>query len=118
MNPEKGGALYPRISREMMRNFVNQYATVVGRVQNISGTKMTILTADNDKATVTVENFRQDIEDDTQPATVEVRGLVSGPSTIKMEDYNSFGDSSFDLDSYNQMLNYYHSQKYNAMTTN
>lgn len=46
-------------------------------------------------ATVTVENFMPDAEDDTQPITIEVRGLVTGPSAIKMEDYNSFGDASF-----------------------
>lgn len=52
MNPERGGALYPRITREMMRSFVNQYATVVGIVQNLSGTKLTISTSDKGKPTL------------------------------------------------------------------
>lgn len=50
MNPERGGALYPRISKEMMGSFKNQYATIVGRVQSVNGTKMTILTSETDKS--------------------------------------------------------------------
>ncbi len=52
MNPERGGALYPRISKEMMRGFINQYATIVGRVQNVSGTKMTVMTSETDKSSI------------------------------------------------------------------
>lgn len=57
MNPERGGALYPRVSKEMMGSFKNQYATIVGRVQSVNGTKMTILTSETDKSIYFLTSF-------------------------------------------------------------
>eukprot|EP01017_Pseudomicrothorax_dubius_P048709 TRINITY_DN8920_c0_g1_i1.p1 TRINITY_DN8920_c0_g1~~TRINITY_DN8920_c0_g1_i1.p1 ORF type:complete len:138 (-),score=22.03 TRINITY_DN8920_c0_g1_i1:11-424(-) len=94
--------IYYRSLREDLPSFVDRKVAIVGRVVKVSNNRLILETSS--QKTLLVANFTGDSSSFDNQTYLEIRGTVTENQTIVMDDYNIFGDSTFDLDLFNKTL--------------
>ena len=95
---------HPFVSTQHMHNFVGRTVAFVGKVSSVDDGSLNMLTHQGDE--VKVLRYKNEIGL-SAGQMVEIRGIVNKDKTISFGEHTPY-DAEFDLQIYEQMLEYYH----------